>query len=79
MSQKEISHFNILHLFTLKPFNFRKNLVQDEDIKQQYESEQTRNDEWNNLIQRDPKQKYLKGAKSIKNIFNNKFLLNFII
>lgn len=29
---------NILHLFTLKPFNFRKNLVQDEDIKQQYET-----------------------------------------
>ena len=27
---------NISHLFTLKPFNFRKNLITDEDIKKQY-------------------------------------------
>jgi lipid II:glycine glycyltransferase (peptidoglycan interpeptide bridge formation enzyme) len=28
-------------------------------VKEQFEKEQTRNDEWNNLIQRDPRQKYL--------------------
>ncbi len=28
-------------------------------VKEQYEKEQARNDEWNNIIQRDPKQKYL--------------------
>ena len=31
-------HNNLLHLFTLKPFNFRKNIISDEDIKHQYET-----------------------------------------
>lgn len=31
-------HSNILHLFTLKPFNFRKNLVSEEEINNQYKT-----------------------------------------
>ena len=59
--EKLNEYSNICHLFTLKPFNFRKGLVTDDKIKQQY-------DEISNIF--NVSMKFIKPIQTHTNIVN---------